>query len=144
MTQSFRIREARWPDELPLLRQVREAVFVIEQGVPLEMEWDEMDSVSTHLLAVDLNGVAIGTARLLPDGHIGRLAVLGEWRRHGVGRALLDTAIALANARGLAKVMLNAQTQALAFYERAGFHVSGPEFMEAGIPHIAMEKRLAP
>jgi predicted GNAT family N-acyltransferase len=96
------------------------------------------------VLALDTGGHPIGCGRLLPDGHVGRLAVLAPWRGRGVGAALLARLVALAGETGHTRVVLNAQTHALPFYARAGFTPYGPVFEEAGIPHQAMELRLAP
>ncbi len=124
------------------LAAVRRAVFIEEQGVPEALEWDEFDAVSTHWLAMLGDGTPVGCARLLPDGHIGRMAVLPTWRGQGIGRALLDAALAGARARGLTCVRLSAQTHAADFYRRAGFVTQGGPYEEAGIPHLAMLKRL--
>ena len=140
-SESFRIRLADWENDQPALREIREQVFVIEQSVPHEMEWDEFDSVSRHVLA-EAGGRTIGTGRLLPDGHIGRMAVLPEWREHGVGSALLRTLLDLARAAGHERAILNAQVQAMPFYRRFGFVADGAEYLEAGIPHVAMSRRL--
>jgi predicted GNAT family N-acyltransferase len=134
----FGVRVADWSLEAAALRDVRHEVFVVEQRVPESLEWDGVDPQCTHALAVDADGHAIGCGRLLPDGHIGRMAVRATWRGRGVGRAILDLLIGLARARGDARVVLNAQTQAMPFYARAGFAASGPEFEEAGIPHREM------
>src|SRR5947208_16002450 len=90
MPAAFTIRVLAWSEALPLARPVREQVFVEEQRVPRELELDEWDERSDHAVARDSRGQAIGTARLLPDGRLGRMAVLGEWRRRGVGTALLE------------------------------------------------------
>lgn len=124
------------------LTAVRRTVFIEEQGVPEAMEWDEYDAVSIHWLAVAADGSAVGCARLLPDGHIGRMAVLQAWRGQGIGRALLDTVLAAARAHAYPLVRLSAQKQAVDFYRHAGFVVEGAEFNEAGIPHLAMFKNL--
>ena len=124
------------------LAAVRRAVFIEEQGVPEALEWDEHDAGSTHWLAVSSDGTAVGCARLLPDGHIGRMAVLPAWRGRGIGRALLDAALARAHSRGLARAQLSAQVHAAGFYRHAGFAPVGGVYEEAGIPHIAMEKDL--
>ena len=84
----------------------------------------------------------MGTARLHPDGRIGRMAVLPEWRRRGIGRAMLDHLVELARREGLERLELFAQTHAVRFYERAGFHVRGDTFLEAGIPHQHMQLSL--
>jgi predicted GNAT family N-acyltransferase len=144
MTRPFALREALWPDDEQRLRTVRYRVFVEEQGVPESLEWDGIDAQCRHLLALDAGGQPIGCGRLLPDGHVGRLAVLAHWRGRGVGAALLARLVALARESGHARVVLNAQTQALPFYARAGFTPCGPVFEEAGIAHQAMELRLAP
>jgi predicted GNAT family N-acyltransferase len=113
-------------------------VFVREQGVPEELEWDGLDPACIHVLAWDDSGAAIGTARLHPKGKIGRMAVLKEWRGRGVGRAMLRALLEVASERGLTTVELGAQIQAIGFYEREGFRVSGDIFMDAGIPHRKM------
>jgi predicted GNAT family N-acyltransferase len=135
----FSVREAKWEEDREKLRAIRECVFIREQGVPEAMEWDGLDEACVHLLAETEQGDAIGTVRLLADGHIGRMAVLKEWRGKGVGSALLLQTLGIARAMGLDRVVLNAQTTALGFYEKAGFTASGSEFMDAGIPHYRME-----
>jgi predicted GNAT family N-acyltransferase len=117
---------------------IRYEVFVIEQNVPVELEWDDMDKVCLHAVAYDEQGQAIGTGRLLPDGHIGRMAVRKAARGTGVGGALLEALMARAKERGDRSVLLSAQTHAEPFYLRYGFVREGKEFMEAGIPHIHM------
>ncbi len=139
----FRILLTDWAHEWARLSHVRRAVFIDEQGVPEALEWDADDAGAVHLLAVDDQGEAIGCARLLPDGHIGRMAVLPPWRGRGVGRALLAAALDAAQARGHACVQLSAQTHAADFYVGAGFVRMGDEYEEAGIPHVVMEKRLS-
>jgi predicted GNAT family N-acyltransferase len=117
---------------------VRHKVFVLEQNVPLELEQDEMDGVSLHAVLYDGRGRPIGTGRLLPDGHIGRMAVLQAARGAGVGSAILTALMECARQRGDRAVMLNAQTHAQGFYARHGFTAEGALFMEAGIPHVSM------
>jgi predicted GNAT family N-acyltransferase len=107
----------------------------------VELEWDEFDASAHHLLAM-VDGVAAGTGRLLPDGHIGRMAVLRAWRGQGVGSALLAELMRIAAARGLRRVMLNAQVQAVPFYLRHGFQAEGDEFPDAGIAHRRMWRAL--
>jgi predicted GNAT family N-acyltransferase len=140
--ERFQVRRAQWRRDLPALRAVREAVFVVEQHVPLELERDEFDEVSLHALAETPAGEAIGTGRLLPDGHIARMAVLREWRGSGVGSALLRHLVQAAREAGLPGVVLHAQSQALEFYRRHGFRPEGQEFLEAGIPHQVMRLKL--
>lgn len=129
---------------MPLARPVRESVFVGEQGVPLELEWDEWDEPSEHAIAFDAQGRAIGTARLLPRGAIGRMAVLKDWRGQGVGSCLLEAVLGRARHRSLVRVTLHAQTHAAGFYRRFGFSERGEEFFEAGIPHVEMMLSLFP
>lgn len=138
----FAITLTDWAHEQVRLSAVRRTVFIDEQGVPEALEWDADDAAALQLLAVDSAGRAIGCARLLPDGHIGRMAVLPGWRGRGVGRALLDAAVRAAQAHGHTLLQLSAQTHAAGFYVGAGFVAVGPEYEEAGIPHVAMQKRL--
>jgi len=136
--KAFSVRPADWGADAPLLRAVRQAVFMIEQGVPADLEWDGLDPDCAHALALSARGEAIGAARLTPDGHIGRMAVLAVWRGQGVGRALLEAMLADARRRGFGQVALNAQTHAQGFYRRFGFAPEGGEFLDAGIPHVRM------
>jgi predicted GNAT family N-acyltransferase len=142
--QRFTLRNANWASDGAALRAVRTAVFVDEQHVPLALQLDEHDADSLHVLALDPHGTPIGTARLLADGHIGRMAVLRTWRGQGVGSAMLQALIGAARARGLHEVVLNAQTHATAFYARHGFLAEGEEFPDAGIPHRRMRLLIAP
>jgi muramoyltetrapeptide carboxypeptidase len=138
----FRVRLGEWPGDERALRSVRNTVFVTEQHVPEALEWDGLDPVCRHAVAEDARGNPIGCGRLLPDGHVGRMAVLREWRGRGVGTALLAALVELAREMGHRRVALNAQASALPFYARHGFAPFGPEFEEAGIAHRAMERRL--
>jgi len=121
---------------------IRYAVFVEEQLVPDELELDEFDPLSVHAIARDATGRAIGTGRLLPDGHIGRMAVLPEARGRGVGSALLIALMDESRRRGNREAVLNAQTQAMRFYELHGYKADGKEYDDAGIAHIAMRRPL--
>ena len=134
----FGIEAGSWSELGEQARQVRDAVFVDEQQVPRDIEWDEHDAVSRHVVAIDSDGGAVGTGRLLIDGHIGRMAVLADWRGKGVGRALLERLLDEATRLGVEHLALHAQMQASGFYRRFGFVEEGPEFMEAGIPHRTM------
>jgi len=142
--RNFDIREAKWSLDRKVLQHIRGIVFIVEQNVPKEEEWDGRDDASWHWLATDAEGEPIGTARLLPDGQIGRMAVLADYRGYGVGAALLDEACEKARRLGFERVFLNAQTHALEFYEAAGFVAEGDEFDEAGIPHRRMTRTLEP
>lgn len=139
----FTVKPIYWTTSEKEVRAIRTKVFVEEQGVPPELEWDGLDEGSYHVLAYAPDGTPIGTGRLLTDGHIGRLAVLPEWRGKGVGRALLDLLLVIANKMGNEEVRLHAQTQVLGFYRKRGFTKIGKEFMEAGIPHFAMKRKTA-
>lgn len=139
---TFAVRIAQWEADAAALRAIRHAVFVLEQHVPEALEWDGIDGQCVHTIAEDASGQPIGCGRLLPDGHIGRMAVLGAWRGRGVGAALLARLVEVAQQRGDAKLMLNAQLHALAFYARFGFSPVGEAFDEAGIAHLAMERTL--
>jgi predicted GNAT family N-acyltransferase len=142
------MRETGWRIELLPWREarahaapIRYAVFVEEQGVPREIELDELDARSVHAVAFH-GGDAVGTGRLLPDGHIGRMAVLKAWRGRGVGSRLLDRLVAEARARGERAVALSAQVHAVRFYRAHGFVEDGGEYLDAGIRHQAMRKVL--
>lgn len=134
----FTVEIADWDRDQATLRSIREAVFVVEQNVPVILEWDGADQDCVHVIAYTNDRSPVGTGRLLRDGHIGRLAVLAPWRGQGVGSSLLLKLVSIAKARGVNQVALNAQTHALAFYERFGFVVEGDEFNDAGIPHRHM------
>ena len=140
--KAFSVKQVLWSEAQRRLRAVREAVFMTEQGVPAELEWDGLDPVCVHFLAFGAPGEAIGTARFTPDGHVGRMAVLAPWRGRGVGRSLMEAALAEARLRGMRSLVLNAQTHAQGFYLRFGFTPEGGEFLDAGIPHVRMTRRL--
>lgn len=136
----FTIRTVSWTGSANDLLAVRREVFVVEQGVAEEREVDELDPVSLHVLACDETGRPVGTARLLPCGRIGRVAVLSPWRRRGVGRSLMEAVMAAAADRGEKRIHLHAQVHSIPFYESLGFRVCGGEFDEEGIPHREMER----
>ncbi|WAH61052.1 GNAT family N-acetyltransferase [Pseudomonas silvicola] len=133
----IRVRVADWHKDIADIRRIREAVFIAEQSVPPELEFDADDNDAVHFLACE-GDYPIGTARLLPDGQIGRVSVLKDWRGLKVGDALLQAAIAQAERQDLKQQSLSAQVHATAFYERHGFKVTSEEFLEAGIPHVDM------
>lgn|SRR5689334_8789055 len=130
-----------WPKAQQEAQRIRFIVFVDEQKVPPELEMDEHDAPSLHALAFS-DGEAVGTGRLLLDGHIGRMAVLKEWRGRGVGQALLRALIEAGRQRGDQDLVLNSQVHALAFYAAEGFKAEGPIYEEAGIPHQVMRLKL--
>jgi predicted GNAT family N-acyltransferase len=124
--------------------EIRRQVFLVEQKVPADEEFDEYDEGALHVLA-RAGGVAAGTGRLIVEAdhaRIGRMAVLASHRERGVGRAILEELLRAATERGARRIVLHAQVHAIGFYERLGFRATGPEFEEAGIPHRVMERRL--
>ncbi|GGY84051.1 acetyltransferase [Streptomyces olivaceoviridis] len=149
------VRVAEDPADREACFAVRKEVFVAEQGVAEDIEYDAYDAVAVHVLAVREDGVPLGTGRLLHGevavaktggdpavGSLGRLAVSREARGLGVGAALVRAIEDAARARGLTAVDLHAQTHALGFYARLGYEAYGPEFPDAGIPHRAMRRAL--
>jgi len=140
----FRIEFGDWAAMRSRAAPVRFTVFVEEQKVPAEIELDEFDPHCVHALAIDGRGRVLGTGRLLPDGHVGRMAVLREARGRGVGSALLRALMRAARERGDRSVVLSAQTHAIPFYERFGFVATGAEYDDAGIPHRDMHLELRP
>lgn len=133
------LKIANWEKEKPMLRTIRHEVFITEQLVPEEMEWDEFDDSATHFLCL-LEGKVIATARLKPDGQIGRMAVLKDYRGFGYGNKLLVFVIQTAREKNIKKLYLHAQVSAIAFYEKQGFSVCSDVFYEANIPHREMSK----
>ena len=126
------------------IRFVRDTVFGDEQNVPRELDWDGKDRDCVHVVAADNGGQPVGTGRMQPDGTIGRLSVLQQWRGRGVGMAMLGALIESASSRGLEEVHLHAQVHAIPFYERNGFQRDGPRFVEAGIEHVNMTRNTHP
>lgn len=123
--------------------QVRGPVFEIEQGVPRTIERDGLDPDCTHVLALDKGHVPIGTARLMPSGKIGRMAVVKEWRGKGVGGDMLAALIKAAKQNRMKVLKLHSQKAAIGFYSKFGFKAKGPEFIEADIVHVKMELPLS-
>ncbi|CAH1073972.1 GNAT family N-acetyltransferase [Candidatus Nitrotoga sp. 1052] len=138
----FSVHLLSWHNGQPLLRVVREAVFMGEQGVSAEMEWDGLDDACHHALALSATGDAIGCGRISPEGHIGRIAVLPAWRGKRVGSLLLESLLDYARSQHYAQVELGAQIQAVLFYRRFNFTEVGEIFMDANMPHIKMQLRL--
>ena len=146
------------PQDLEAVYALRHEVFVVGQGVPVELERDELDASADHAVALDTAGSVVGTGRLVDGridqegrlepgtagtvGTVGRMAVAASARRTGTGRALLDLLVRRAADRGLPEVELHAQLHARAFYERAGFTPFGDVYLEAGIEHLGMRRVL--
>ena len=141
-SQPFRVDAVDYESALEDLRAIRETVFVQEQQVPLDLEWDALDPQCVHVLARTLDGLPIGTGRLTPEHKIGRMAVLRDWRGKGVGDAMLLALIEQARRKGWREVSLHAQASAIDFYLRHGFQPYGERFSEAGIEHQSMRRAL--
>lgn len=139
----FHVEPASWDADLADLRAVRTQVFLVEQAIPPEDEWDALDAKSRHVLARDRDGRPVGSGRLTPDHGIGRMAVLTEWRGKGVGAAILRVLLEQARALGYPAIELHAQSHAIPFYAKFGFEPYGEEFAECGIMHRMMRLALA-
>ena len=139
----MKITTGSWEQLRAQAQPIRFEVFVDEQKVPAEIELDEMDPHCVHAVAYDDAGQPLATGRLLPDGHIGRMAVRKRARGLGVGGQILDALIGQGHGDGHRMLVLHAQTHAAGFYEAHGFQVEGEEFMEAGIAHVVMTRTLA-
>ena len=137
-----RIEIMTWEQAQPTAGPLRFAIFVGEQNVPAGIELDDQDANCVHAIAFDMDGKAIGTGRLLPDGHIGRMAVVKEWRSRGIGAEILEALTGEARKRGHAEVVLSAQLQAMEFYRSFGFAAEGKVYEDAGILHQQMRKTL--
>jgi len=131
--------ETAFSEEKARIMQVRNAVFVVEQGVPVDLEQDEKDALCRHAL-LTWGGRPVATGRLEADGHIGRIAVVRSFRGKGLGSRIVSFLEGMARAQGVHRVYLGAQLQAIPFYEKLGYRCYGNEFMDAGIPHRHMEK----
>lgn len=138
----FRIELMNWEQAAPVAGPIRFNIFVGEQNVPPGIELDDRDQECVHAIAYDKDGKAIGTGRLLPDGHIGRMAVVKEWRRRGIGGEILNALMAEARKRGHKEVVVAAQLQAAEFYRNHGFVADGKVYKDAGILHENMHKKL--
>jgi len=144
MSNSLRVELVTGPDACEAAFAIRRHVFIDEQGVAEDEEFDEFDATAVHAL-VYADDRAVGTGRLLEidgKGRIGRMAVLREFRGRGVGLAILDALLAVADRLGYTEIVLHAQVHAIGFYETRGFRAHGPEFTEAAIPHRVMRRRL--
>ncbi len=143
---SIRFRKYSWQLAPGSIRDIRQQVFIEEQNVPSELEWDETDEIADHYLAVLLDNTPAGVARLFSTleetGHIGRMAILPQFRGRGIGEALLRHLIA-ESANRFSELKLSAQEHAIPFYQRSGFHVCSGVYDDAGIPHFDM-RCLAP
>jgi predicted GNAT family N-acyltransferase len=134
------IQITHWDEAKSQVIPIRHEVFIKEQEVPVELEWDEFDQEALHAI-VKKDQEVIGTARLIIDNanaRIGRMAIQKKYREQGIGQKLLSTLIQTAKEKGAQECILHAQTHAIAFYAKADFEPNGPIFDEAGIPHVEM------
>ena len=138
----WRVELGDWLSLQAMAAPIRLEVFVHEQKVPLEEEIDSLDVACVHAVAFDAQGQALATGRLLPDGHIGRMAVRKVARAQGLGSAVLTALVQRARQKGFVEVVLSAQTHAQEFYLRHGFVPEGAEYLDANIPHILMRKAI--
>ncbi len=137
-TDQLRLVIADWNTLQKDAQAIRYQVFVVEQKIPADLEWDAADAQCVHAVIYDMNGQAVGTGRLLPDAHIGRMAVLAQARGQGMGAKILRALMTQAQLRGETAVRLNAQQSAEVFYLKEGYTRDGDIFIEAGIPHVSM------
>ena len=138
----FTVAIEKWSEAEKDIRFVRDSVFVREMQIPAELEWDGLDPDCVHVLARDGDGNPIGTGRLLPNGKIGRMAVLPAWRGKGIGKAMLQAMLEEAGQAGIDEVWLHAQLSVVGFYREARFAEVGDSFVSAGIPHQKMVRSL--
>lgn len=131
-----------WERAQPVAGPLRFAIFVGEQNVPSGIELDDQDEKCLHAVAYDVDDKPIGTGRLLPDGHIGRMAVVKDWRRRGIGAEIMAALMAEARKRGHKEVIVSAQLQAAEFYRELGFVAEGKVYPDAGILHQKMVRKL--
>ena len=143
MNPEFNLIHTSWQESELALNAVRRAVFIEEQRVPAALEWDGLDAACHHVLVTAAGHRPVGTGRMKPDGHIGRMAVLRDCRGQGVGSAILTALLDCARRQQCTGVYLHAQVAAIPFYEKHGFTVDGEQFMDAGMPHRRMVRRLA-
>jgi predicted GNAT family N-acyltransferase len=133
----FIIKQTNFNTDADAIKHIREQVFIEEQHVPVELEWDGLDDEAIQILVTD-NDQPIATSRMLSDGHIGRMAVMTAYRNQGIGSQMLIRLIKIARQNGLDKVFLSAQVEAIDFYLKHSFTVNSETYMDAGIPHKDM------
>ena len=131
------IRIADWIRDNALIKSVRHQVFIEEQKVSEELEWDEQDKTAQHCIAT-IDHKVVATARLQTDGQLGRMAVLQSYRNKGIGTEVLKFLIKLHQKHSTTPIVIHAQTHAINFYKKFGFAIQGEEYYEAGIPHYTM------
>ena len=139
MVNLSKVNQACWQQDKITLQAIRRTVFVEEQNVPEELEWDVEDLSAFHFLFYSFQGEAVACARLLHKGQIGRMAVLKQYRYQGIGSNLLEHIIKFSEQNKISPLFLYAQNHAISFYKKHGFHIKGNEFMDAGIAHHKMK-----
>ena len=122
----------------PVIKSIRTRVFVEEQGIDSTIDFDGLDVEAIHVL-ISLDGRCVGTGRMLNDGHIGRIAVLKDCRKQGVGKLIIKAIIAEARRQKFKRVYLGSQMPAVGFYHKLGFNICGEMFFDAGLEHIEMK-----
>lgn len=142
MNAEYVVLECCWANHKEALSSIRRHVFIEEQNVPEELEWDEFDESASHVLVSVDKQQTVATGRIKTDGHIGRMAVLAAYRKQGIGSEILLTLLNMAKNKNIKSVYLHAQVSAIGFYEKHGFICSSQEFLDAGIPHKSMLKKL--
>jgi predicted GNAT family N-acyltransferase len=140
-SNTVQIKIAVWQEDKTALEHIRRIVFIEEQAVPEELEWDELDQTATHFIAY-VDDVPVATARLTADGQIGRMAVLKAHRNKTIGQQLLSFILDTAVEQHFSSVFLHAQVHVIDFYKKLGFTEKGEIFMDANIPHREMFKQL--
>ena len=139
MLNSSQVRETCWNQDKKTLQSIRRAVFIEEQDIPEELEWDKEDLSAFHFLFYNAQKEAVACTRLLRQGQIRRMAVLRQYRHQGIGSKLLNAVIEFAEENNIPPLFLYAQNHAIPFYQKHGFRVSGKEFIDANIPHHKMK-----
>ena len=135
--RALEIKEVAYTQAQDFIHQVRKQVFIVEQKVPAELEFDEADPLAVHVVAF-INSQPVATGRIAPDGKIGRMAVLKNFRKKGIGQKILQRLVDIGCHNGLKKLYLSSQCHAIPFYEKVGFTPQGPVYEEAGIDHRLM------
>ncbi len=139
---NYTLKKTNWNESKQALSFIRKTVFIKEQKVPEDLEWDEFDEQCMHILVTDNHHSPIACGRIKPDGHIGRMAVLKAYRKMGIGTAILKALLNSAAEQNITAVFLHAQITAISFYEKLGFEISSKTFLDANIPHKTMRKKL--
>jgi predicted GNAT family N-acyltransferase len=140
----FTVTIVNWSEKQTEITSIRRAVFTEEQNVPESINFDGSDTDYIHVLATDKNGLPVGTARINRKGRIGRMAVLKNYRRQGIGRKMIQMLIDYGRKNAITDFHVSSQVTAVGFYEKMGFEPFGEEFLEAGIKHINMKLKNPP